>query len=96
MSYSKEYTATQGAWTLVIDQQTSGSIQLKDDGPVLVAVAATAPAVDSEDAFEIAREDGSLHGLNFTSLEATDRVYVRSRHDENNTVVAFAPGAAPA
>jgi hypothetical protein len=97
MSYTKEYDAVQGSWTLVIDQQTSGAIQLKDDddGPVLVHIGASAPASDSEDAFVLVREDNHITGMQFNALEATDKVYVRSRHDESNTVVATAPGTAP-
>lgn len=96
MSYTKEYTATNGAWTTVIDGQTSGAIQLKDDGPVLVHIGASAPAADSEEAFELARDEGYLRGLNFTSLEGTDKVFVRSRHNESNKVVATSTGSAPA
>jgi hypothetical protein len=95
MSYTKEYEAVQGSWTLVIDEQTTGAVQLKDGGPVLVHVGASAPAADSTAGFELARDPGYLRGINFTALEATDKVYVRSMHDESNTVVATAPGTAP-
>jgi len=94
MSYTKDFTVTKGTWTLLIDGQTSGFVQLKDDGPVLIAVAASAPAVDSEDALIL--DERNIKAISFSALEVSDKVYARSIHDETNTVAACATGTAPA
>lgn len=94
MSYTKQFSLSQGSWTLLIDQQPTGFVQLKGDGPVLLYVGASALGASSEDAMEL--DDKGIRAFTFTALEATDKVYGRSRHDETCTVVAVAPGTAPA
>ena len=95
MSYTKDFALTQDAWTLLIDGQTSGGfVQLKDKGPVLVAVAGSAPAVDSTDALLL--DEGGIKAISFSVLEASDKVYGRCAHAETNTVAACATGTAPA
>lgn len=94
MSYTKQFDAVQGSWTIVIQGQTDGFVQLKDPGPVLVHVGQDAPAADSEDAIELSEE--GLMEFTITGMEAGDEVRVRCRHNETNRVVAHAAGTAPA
>ena len=94
MSYTKEFTATQGAWLKVADGVANAFVQLQSSGPVKIAVAQSLPGLESWTGAEL--DDAGLQDLSIDGMEAGDAVYVRSRHDEDNLVVVVAPGVAPA
>lgn len=93
MSYCNTFTATQSAYLLVADGVTDCFLQLSDPGPVFVKVAASLPSSSSTEALKLDAE--GLMEVQLQGLEVTDKVYIRSVHDEDNGVVVMAPGSAP-
>ena len=93
MSYTKEFTVDETAWTTVVTGQTTGFVQLKDAGPVLVHVGQSAPLVGSDEGVML--NDPGLTEMSVLVMEEGDSIFVKSRQSENNRVIAVAPGTAP-
>lgn len=94
MSYTKEFTVDGDSWTTVVTGQTTGFVQLKDAGPVLVHVGQSAPDAGSD--VGVLLNDPGLTEMAVLVLETGDSIYVKSRQSEDNRVIAVAPGSAPA
>lgn len=93
MSHTAEYTVDNSDWTTVITGQSTGFIQLKDAGPVLVQVGQTAPSSDSLEG--VILNTPGLTEMAFLALEENDEVYAKSLLEEDNRVTVIAPGALP-
>ena len=92
MSYTLQMTV-EGTWLTAAANGTSAFVQLKDDGPVFVQLAQSAPGTGSTEGLVLSRK--GLQEVSFDVMEAGDEVYVRSNTGDTNVITVVSPGTAP-
>jgi hypothetical protein len=96
MSFTRKHTVNQGAYLLVASGEGDAFVQLQDEGPVDVWFGTVDPNGLDPVPDGVLLDDG--HGLmemSFTGMVAADRVYARSRLDEDNEIVVLGSGTDP-
>lgn len=89
MSATSTISAIPATWTAANPGGNTEYVllQLRGQGPVVVQVAASAPANDSQDGIVI--DDNVLRELPLPGLGATDIVYVRSLDTRNHAITVY-------
>jgi hypothetical protein len=85
MTTTTDHEITEDAWTQVAEGATSVFLQLKTNGPVMVAIDADEPATGTEG---VVMSRGGIDALSFDGF--TGNVYLRGRDNDTELVTVIA------